>query len=84
MLYLFWMKYIYIKTKINTYGDKVYTNFSGLDVPEYESFAIIPTNSLLTYENKYYLQVYLENCVYKIVNTEMVDYLDKSLFMFKK
>ena len=32
----------YIKTKIRTYGDKVYTNFRGLNVPvdniEYESF----------------------------------------------
>ena len=24
----------YIKTKIKTYGDKVYTNFHDLDVPE--------------------------------------------------
>ena len=24
----------YIKTKIRTYGDKVYTNFCGLDVPQ--------------------------------------------------
>ena len=24
----------YIKTKIRTYDDKVYTNFKGLDVPE--------------------------------------------------
>ena len=24
----------YIKTKIGTYGDKVYTNFGGLNVPE--------------------------------------------------
>ena len=24
----------YIKTKIRTYGDKVYTNFRGLNVPE--------------------------------------------------
>ena len=32
----------YIKTKIITHGDKVYTNFCGLNVPEndveYESF----------------------------------------------
>ena len=30
---------------------------------------------LLAYEGNYYLQVYLENCVYKIVNTQIVDYL---------
>ena len=35
----------YIKTKVGTYGDKVYTNFGGLNVPEddieYESFTFL-------------------------------------------
>ena len=46
----------YIKTKIRTYGDKVYTNFRGLDVPEddidHESFMVISIDSLLVYESK--------------------------------
>ena len=29
--------------------------------------------SLLAYENKYYLQVYLVNCAYKIENKQMTD-----------
>ena len=62
----------YIKTKIRTYGDKVYTNFRELNVPEdgveCKSFTIIFVDSLLVYENKYYLQVYLDNCAYKIVD----------------
>ena len=29
---------------------------------------------------KYYLQVYLDNCAYKTVNKQMTDYLDKNLF----
>ena len=41
-------------------------------MPEYciecESFTIISIDSLLVYENKYYLQVYLDNCGYKIVD----------------
>ena len=49
----------YIKTKIRTYGDRVYINFRGLNVPEYdikcESFTVISISSLLVYENKYYL-----------------------------
>ena len=49
----------YIRTKIRTYGDKVYSNFCGLHVPEdgleYESFTIISIDSLLVHENKYYL-----------------------------
>ena len=51
----------YIKTKRRTSGDKVYTNFRGLNVPqdgvECESLAIVSINSLLVYENKYYLRV---------------------------
>ena len=46
-----------IKTKIRTYGDKVYTNFWGLNVLqdyiEFESFTVISIHSLLVYENKY-------------------------------
>ena len=74
----------YIETKIRTFGDKVYTNFHGLNVPEddieCESFTIISIDSLLVYDNKYYLQVYLDNCAYKIVNKQMTDYLDENFF----
>ena len=31
-------------------------------------------------ENKYYLEVYLDNCAYKIVNKQMTDYLDQNVF----
>ena len=74
----------YIKTKIRTYGDKVYTNFRGLNVPEddieCESFTVISIDSLLVSESKYYLKAYLDNCVFKIVIKQMIDYLDKNLF----
>ena len=60
----------YKKTKIRTYDDKVYTNFRSLNVPEddieCESFTIISIDSLLIYKNKYYLQVYLDNCPIKL------------------
>ena len=62
----------YIKTKIRTYGDKVYTKFCGLNVPEddieCESFMVISIDSLLVYENKYYLQVHWDKCADKITN----------------
>ena len=52
-------------------------NFRGLNVPkddiECESFTVIFIDSLLVYDNKYYLQVYLDNCAYKIVNKQMTD-----------
>ena len=73
-----------IKNKIRTYGGKVDTNFRGLSVPEddteYESFTAISINSLLVYENRYYLQVHLDNCTYRIANKQTTDYLDDNLF----
>ena len=55
----------YLKTKIRAYGDKVYTNYRCSNVPEdgteCESFTITSMDSLLVYENKYYLQVYLDS-----------------------
>ena len=68
---------IYIKTKIRTYDDKVYTNFRGLKVPEddikRESFTVIFIKSLLAFETKYYLQVYLGNSAHKIADKQMID-----------
>ena len=46
----------YIKTKIRTYGDKVYTNFRGYvpgDDTKCESFTVISIDPLLVSENKY-------------------------------
>ena len=75
----------YIKTEIITYANQVYTNFSSLNVPENdiecESFTVISIDSLLAYENKYYLQVYLDNCAYKSVHKQMTDYLDENLMI---
>ena len=74
----------YVKAKIRTYGDKVYTNFRVLNVPEdgvkCVSFTVIYIDPLPAYNNKYYLQVYLDDCTYKIVNTQMIDYLDHNRF----
>ena len=47
---------------------------------ECESCTIISIDSLLVYKDKYYLQVYLDNCPYKIVDKQIVDYLNDNLF----
>ena len=47
---------------------------------EYESCPIISNNSLLVHKNKYYIQVYLDNCACKTVSKQMTDYLDENLF----
>ena len=61
------------------------SNFRGLNVPEdvpedRESFTVISIDSSLVYVSKYYLQVHLDNCAYKIVKKRMADYLDENLF----
>ena len=71
----------YIKTKIKTYGNKIYSNFCGLNMPqggiEFECFTVISTDSLLLYENKYFLQVYSEIMLMKLLK---VDYLGDNPF----
>ena len=70
----------YIKNKLKTCGGKAYTIFCDLNVledgVECEYFTIISINSLLVYENKYYLQVYLDGCAYKIVDKHMIDLMN--------
>ena len=70
----------YIKTKTRTYiNNKFFTNFHGLNVPEDDikckSFTVISIDSLLVYENKYYLQVYLDRCAYNVMGSRMIDYI---------
>ena len=76
----------YIKTKIRAYGDKVYINFSDLnllqDEIECECFTVISIASLLVYQNQCCMQVYLDNCAYKIVKKQMADYLDEDHFAY--
>ena len=47
---------------------------------ECESFIVTSINSLLVYDNKYYLQVYIGNCAYNILNKQMTDYRNENLF----
>ena len=75
--------YSCIKSKIRRFGDKVYSNARCLNVPEDDieckSSTVISIDSLLLYDMKYYMQVYLDNCAYKIVDKQMTDYLDENI-----
>ena len=72
----------YMKTKTGIYGDNVYPNFHGLNMPEdgvwFESFLIISIDSI----TKYHTQKYYDNCAYKIIGKWMIDYLDDKPFQF--
>ena len=76
----------YVKPKIGMYGNKVYTNFCGLNMPEDVicCFTVISIDSLLVYKNKFYLQLYLDSCACKIVDNGMIDYLDENPLRPKK
>ena len=47
---------------------------------ECEYFTVSFIDSFLVYKNKYYLQVYLYNCAYKLTNKHIADYLDDNIF----
>ena len=46
----------------------------------HESFTIIFIDSVLVYESKYYLTVYVCHCAYKTLNTLIVDYIGDNHF----
>ena len=50
------------------------------DYIECKSFTVISIDSLLVCENKYYLQVYLDNCANKIIDKQMIYYLVDNFF----
>ena len=49
------------------------------DGVKFETFTVISVDSLLAYESKYYLQAYLDNCAYKNVDKQKIDYLDDNI-----
>ena len=74
----------YIKTKIRTDGNKVYISFRNSNVRENgvecESVTTISADFLLFYEKEYYLEAYLDNCIFKIINKQ-VDQISMIIFL---
>ena len=52
----------------------------SVDGAKCECRTIISVNFLLVYDNKFYLQLYLNNCAYKVVGKQKTGYLDGNLF----
>ena len=65
----------YLKTKVRENDGVIKTNFLGNDVPNenmhYTCIACITIDSVIRMENKYFPQVSLEECKYKIRKIEM-------------
>ena len=77
----------YIKTKIKTYKDNITTNFynkiGSKKVPEekilHKCLSIIILDSVLYAYEKYYPQIFLEECKYAKENIEIKNYIDNEL-----
>ena len=65
----------YIKAKVKEFNGMIKTNFLGDKIPKesmhYTCIACITIDSVMRMEKKNYLQVYLEECKYKIKKTKM-------------
>ena len=77
----------YIKTKIKTYNDSIITNFYNKKVskkiPEekipHKCLSIIILDSIIYAYEKYYPQVFLEECKYVKENIKTKHYIDMEL-----
>ena len=70
----------YTKTKVKTFSSVINTLFSGNKIPKgrihYVCIPAISIDSVLKVGKKHYLQVYLEECKYKIKKRELPSFLD--------
>ena len=68
-------EYKYLKTKVKEYDGVIKTNFLGNGIPKenmhYTCIACITIDFVVKMDEKYFLQVYLEECKYKIKKTQM-------------
>ena len=73
----------YIKAKVREFNGVIKTNFLGDEVPKenehYTCIACITIDSVMRMEKKNYLQVYLEECKYRMKKTKMPKFIDTEL-----
>ena len=72
-----------LKTKVREYDGKIKTNLLDNGVPKenmyYTCIACISIDSVMRIDKKYYLQVYLEECQYKIKKVQMSRFINTKL-----
>ena len=73
----------YIEAKVREFSGVIKTNFLGDEVPKenehYICIACITIGSFMRMEKKNYLQVYLEECKYRIKKTKMIKFIEAEL-----
>ena len=76
-------EYKYLKTKVKEYDGMIKTNFLGNGIPKenmhYTCIACITIDSVMKMDKKYFLQVYLEECKYKIKKIQMSRFINVEL-----
>ena len=76
-------EYKYLKTKVKEYDGVIKTNFLGNGIPKenmhYTCIACITIDSVMKMDKKYFLQVYLEECKYKIKKIQMSRFINTEL-----
>ena len=73
----------YLKTKVREYDGVIKTNFLGNGIQKenihYTRIASITINSVMEMDKKYFLQIYLEECKYKIKKKQMSRFISTEL-----
>ena len=73
----------YLKAKVRECDGVIKTNFLGNGVPKenmhYTCIACLTINSVMKTNKKYYPQVYLEECTYKIKKIQMSRFINTEL-----
>ena len=73
----------HVKTKVREYDVVIKTNFLDNGIPKenihYTSIACITIDSVMKMDEKYFSQVYLEECKYKIKKIQMSTFINTEL-----
>ena len=76
-------EYKYLRTKVREFDGVIKTNFLSNDVPkeniDYICIACITIDSVMRIDKKYFPQVYLEECKYKIKKIQMARFINAEL-----
>ena len=76
----------HVKTKVREHDGVIKTNFLDNGIPKenihYTSIACITIDSVMKMDEKYFSQVYLEECKYKIKKIQMSTFINTELVSF--
>ena len=81
-------EYKYLKAKVREFDGMIKTNFLGNNMPKenmhYTCIACITIDSVMKMDQKYFPQVYLEECKYKIKKIQMSRFISTELDLNSK